>query len=134
MTHTIHIPQEDYAILNLLASATSSIGNAGKQRVQALRSELDRAAVLPREQLPSDVAVLGSSVTFMDLETDEKEQYTLALPQHADIEHRRLSVLSPIGTALLGYREGDIVEWPTPGGVRRLQILRVTHPPKDGAN
>lgn len=130
MTHTIHIPLEDYTILNLLASATSSIGNAGKQRVQALRNELDRAAVLPRDQVPQDVAVLGSCVTFVDLETEEKEQYTLTLPQHADIERRRLSVLSPIGTALLGYREGDDLDWPTPGGIRRLKILRVTHPPQ----
>lgn len=134
MTQTIQIPLEDYNVLNLLASATSSIGNAGKQRVQALRNELDRAAVLPREQMPQDVAVLGSCVTYVDLETGEKEQYTLTLPQHADVDRQRLSVLSPIGTALLGYREGDRLDWPTPGGNRRLQILRVTHPPVTFAN
>ncbi len=124
----LHIPIEDYEKLRLLASAAAhSIGSA-RQRIQALRDELDKALVLPRESLPAGVVMLGSTVTVLDLDLDEKEHYTLTLPQHANIDQQRLSVLSPLGTALLGYREGDELTWPTPGGSRHLQVVKVINP------
>ncbi len=123
----LHIPAEDYEKLRLLASAAANTTGSARQRIQALRDELDKALVLPRESLPSGVVMLGSSVTVLDLDLDEKECYTLALPQHADIDQQRISVLSPLGTALLGYREGDDLTWTMPGGQRRLQILKVVN-------
>jgi regulator of nucleoside diphosphate kinase len=59
--------------------------------------------------------------------------YTLSYPVEADLDAGKLSVLAPIGTALLGYREGDVVEWPVPGGVRVLKIERLLHQPEAAA-
>ena len=76
--------------------------------------------------VPLTAVGLNSRVEFTDLDTGERESHVLTLPAAADPDHARLSVLAPVGTALLGYREGDEIEWPTPGGIRRLKLLRVT--------
>ena len=68
---------------------------------------------------------MNASVLFRDLDSDEIEQYTLVYPSKADVRHDRISVLAPIGTALLGYRVGDIVEWRVPSGKRRFEIVDV---------
>lgn len=124
----LHIPSEDYETLRLLATTTSAATiSSARQRIHALRDELDKAVVMPKDSLPAGVVMLGSAVTVLDLDLDEKECYTLALPQHADIDQQRISVLSPLGTALIGYREGDELTWPTPGGQRHLQIVKVVN-------
>lgn len=94
--------------------------------LQRLRAELDRALVLEPILLPPTVVGLDSRVALLDLDTGEREDYTVVLPARADAAAQRISVLAPVGAALIGYREGDDVEWPTPGGVRRLKLLRVT--------
>lgn len=114
----IYITKEDYQQLSLLTSKhPRAEGRAN------LRDELAQATVLPRDQFPAGIVAMNTRVRFIDLDSNETEEYTITMPQHADAEARRLSVLSPIGTALLGYREGDELTWPTPGGPRRLRIL-----------
>ena len=76
---------------------------------------------------------MESCVEFEDLATGEVEEYTITFPDRANVEHKRLSILAPIGTALIGCREGNIVSWSTPGGVRRLKIRRVTPPAVEAA-
>lgn len=94
--------------------------------IAALESELARADFLEPEDLPVDVVTMGSTIWFRDPETDEVEQYTLVVPSEADVLRDRISVLAPIGTALLGYRLGDIVEWRVPSGKRRMEIVKVS--------
>lgn len=94
----------------------------------ALAAELRRAQVVPRSQLPHDVVAMNSTVRLRDLEDGDVETYTLVYPQDADISVGRLSILAPVGTALLGYRVGDIVEWPVPAGVTRFRIEEVLTP------
>lgn len=96
----------------------------------ALAGELRRASVVPRSEIPSDVVTMGSTVRLKDLESEEEETYTLVYPDDADIETNRLSILAPVGTALLGYRAGDEVEWPVPSGVRRFRIEEVIFQPR----
>lgn len=107
----------DSARLDLRISAAS---------IAALESELARAEIVPADELPINVVSMGSTIWFRDLETDEVEQYTLVLPSEADVMRDRISVLAPIGTALLGYRLGDIVEWRVPSGTRRMEIVKVS--------
>jgi regulator of nucleoside diphosphate kinase len=95
----------------------------------ALAGELRRARVVPRAQVPRDVVMMNSTVRLRDLETGENETYTLVYPHEADISAGRLSVLAPVGTALLGYRVGDVVEWPVPAGVARFLIEEVLSQP-----
>lgn len=128
MNHTpIYISRDDYSKLRLLL-ATALYSSGGNAALRRLRQELDRAAVIDPAAIPPDVVTMNSTVEFEDLGTSEVEAYTIAFPKHADVERQRISILSPIGTALIGCRVGDIVKWSTPGGIRQLKVRRVTAP------
>jgi regulator of nucleoside diphosphate kinase len=95
-----------------------------------LDSELDHAEVVDDGDVPDDVVTMQSTVRVIDLDSRKRSVYTLVFPEGAAIERRRLSILAPVGTALLGYRAGDVVEWTMPGGPRRLQIESVLFQPE----
>lgn len=127
---TIIIAEEDRARLTALIHRALDQGQ-DTSALAALAGELRRARVVPRVRVPSDVVTMNSTVRLRDLEAGEEETYTLVLPHEADISAGRLSILAPVGTALLGYRLGDVVEWPIPAGVARFRIEEVASPPKD---
>ena len=125
MNHTpIYITRDDYSKLRLLV--TTALHSNATAAMRKLREELDRAAVIDSAAIPEGVVTMHSTVEFEDLGSGEVEEYTLTFPDRADVEAKRLSILAPIGTALIGYRVGDVVRWSTPGGVRQLKIRRVT--------
>jgi len=95
------------------------------EHVLALEGELVRARLVAPDDLPPDVVTMHSTVWFRDLDTGEEENYTLVYPAEADVTCDRISVLAPIGTALLGFRVGDTVQWQVPLGTRRLEITKV---------
>lgn len=90
-----------------------------------LRGELDRAIVLPLHEVPDGVVTMGSKIQVRDLATERVVSYRLVYPRDADAALHRLSVLAPLGTALLGNSAGDVVEWRMPGGTRCFRIERV---------
>lgn len=96
-----------------------------REHLLDLSGELEQAQVVGDDEIPSDVVTLQSQVRVRDRETGMASNYTVVSPAQADVSSGHVSVLAPLGTALLGYREGDEVEWPMPGGVRRLWIERV---------
>jgi regulator of nucleoside diphosphate kinase len=127
MNHTpIYISREDYSKLRVLI-ATALHSNASAARAR-LSNELDRAAVIDPAAFPTDVVTMDSTVEFEDLGTGEIEEYTITFPEKADVALHRISILAPLGTAFIGCRVGDIVKWPTPGGIRQLRVRRVTPP------
>jgi regulator of nucleoside diphosphate kinase len=97
----------------------------GDAHLKALEAELDRAALLSADEAPGDIITMHAEAHLADLDTGEELCYTLVFPEQADVRRQRISVLAPIGTAMLGYRVGDLFEWPVPDGLRRLKIVRV---------
>ena len=73
---------------------------------------------------------MNSMVRLKDVDTGEDVIYTLVFPHDADIHHKKISILAPIGTALIGYRAGDIIEWNVPAGVKRLKIEKILYQPE----
>jgi len=73
---------------------------------------------------------MNSRVTVRDMETGERSVYTLVYPEHADYREGRISVLAPLGSAMLGYRAGDVVEWEVPKGTKRMQIEEIHYQPE----
>jgi regulator of nucleoside diphosphate kinase len=127
MNHTpIYISRDDYSKLRLLI-ATALYSNAS-MALAKLGDELDRAAVIDPAAFPKDVVTMNSTVEFEDLGTSEIEEYTITFPEKADTDRNRISILAPIGTALIGCRVGDLVKWSTPGGIRKLKVRRVSAP------
>lgn len=125
MIHSLlYITRDDHHRLRLLVSTALRTNTSAA--LQKLRDELDRATVIDPAAVPPDLVTMGARVQFEDLYSGETEEHVLSYPDHADIGEGRLSILAPVGTALIGYRQGDMVDWPTPGGIRRLKIHRVT--------
>ena len=117
----IYLSKSDHSVIgHLVAGITSK-----SETVDRLRAELKRAIVLESAEVPDEAIGLGSRVDIKDLDTNEVESYTLTLPAQANFDAGRLSILTPIGAGLLGYELGDEIEWPTPGGIRRIEILNV---------
>ena len=124
----IYIADDDRAKLDTLVRLMAARHGQPTGYLAALAGELRRAQVVLRSQLPPDAVTMNSTVRLRDLETGEEETYTLVYPADADIGENKLSVLAPVGTALLGYRVGDVVEWPVPAGVARFRIEGVLQP------
>jgi regulator of nucleoside diphosphate kinase len=93
-----------------------------------LEEELDRATPVSDEQLPPDVVTLGSRVRLKDLHAGEERRFTLVLPSRANVDEGRMSILAPLGTAVLGFRAGDEVLWEVPAGPRLLRVEEVAPP------
>ena len=92
---------------------------------------LDRATVVPEELIPPNVVTMNSRVRFMDLNTREESETTVVYPEHASPEKGRVSILEPVGAALLGLAVGETVAWPLPnGGTKNLRILEVLYQPE----
>lgn len=100
-----------------------------------LLDELDRAEVRGPENVPPDVVNIGSEVTFEGCATGRRQTVRLLFPGEADIAARRISVLTPIGVALIGLREGQQIGWETHNGeTRRLRVLSVSPLAAEGSN
>ena len=90
-----------------------------------LAEELSRATVLPEERMPEDIVRMHSRVTYVDETSGEHREVELVYPDEVDLPKGRVSVLSPVGSALLGLRVGQTIDWPFPDG--RPRRLRVSH-------
>lgn len=120
----IVISEPDARVLRGLLSARSAASH-DQEHLEELRLELERAQVLEPAQVSTQVVTMHKQLRILDLSSGKRQELTLVSPADADVSARRISVLAPLGTALLGYREGDEVEWVMPGGVRRLRIEAV---------
>lgn len=101
-----------------------------EEHLAALEAELGRARAVPSGKVPPDVVTMNSVVRVRDLIADEAVEYELVYPADADIDRGRISVLAPVGTALLGHRAGAVIEWRVPAGLRRLRIEAVLYQPE----
>ena len=129
----IVVTRPDHERLSRLVESARQRRRWEELHLRALAEELEEAEVVDPGMVPPDVVTMHSSVRVLDMVSGEAATYTLSYPVEADLATGRLSVLAPIGTALLGYREGDVVEWPVPGGVRVLKIEKLLHQPEAAA-
>lgn len=118
----IVIASEDRARLERLIERTET--DAAEQ----LETELERARVLPRHEVPADVVVMNSEVEYEDTATGHRRKVQLVYPPDADGALGRVSVLAPLGCALVGLRVGQEIDWRMPGGLRRLRVVQVKPP------
>jgi len=122
----ITLSRDDYERLSALVEA--AIGRA-PELAELLAGELTRAHVLAAGKYPKDVVSMGSEVRFRDDGTGKVQSMRLVYPREADISSNRLSVLTPVGAALIGVRVGDSITWETPAGaLRMLSVLSVKDP------
>jgi len=126
----LRISSSDHERLRLLVATVIQSQPRLRETLEPLRIELERADVLPAGIIPGTVVVMGSKVEIEDRENGEVDTYTLVYPELADGAAGRLSILAPIGMAVIGFAQGDTFAWRTPGGTRQLLIRRVEPPAK----
>ena len=97
-----------------------------ERRIAELEYQLSRARLIDENALPTGEARLLSKVRLLDLKTKEEEEHTLVTPEEADFDNGKLSLKSPIGAALLGKKEGDIIEVKVPAGVLCYKIIKIS--------
>jgi regulator of nucleoside diphosphate kinase len=124
----IVVTESDELKLRGLLSGNGEGSLRDEAHLQKLRFELERARIVPAQEVPADVITMHSRVRVLDLQRRTRSDVTVVFPFEADVTANRISVLAPLGTALLGFRKGDEVEWMMPGGIRRLRVERVRQP------
>jgi len=126
----IHITKFDMDRLNELIDGLRLSPKANQANLDLLEKELYRGVLVDPQSIPRDVITMNSKVSITDTDSGEKMTYTLVFPSAANIAENKLSVLAPLGMALLGYRTGDIIEWPVPSGIRKLKVDEIIYQPE----
>lgn len=124
MRDRILIARNDHEKLSRLVANRLAADSSDREYLESLESELDRAEIVDSGDLPADVVAMNTEVTLRDLDTGDTKVYRLVYPTQTSTRNA-ISVLAPIGTAMLGYRVGDTIRWQVPRGIRRLEILQV---------
>jgi len=126
----IFITQFDKDRLAELIDVAEGFGAHDRRDLKALKDELDRATVVSSQDVPPEVVTMNSRVLLRDTDTSEERTVTVVFPKDADLAAGSISVLAPVGTAVLGYREGALVEWPVPSGTKRFRIEKILYQPE----
>jgi regulator of nucleoside diphosphate kinase len=129
MRDRIYITDDDCQRLRRLITGRRGANSLDHEYLDTLEQELDRAEVVGPEDLPRDVVTMNSEARLQDLDSGLIQRYKLVFPTQFRSDNS-VSVLAPIGTAMLGYRVGDVIEWRVPKGMRRLKILEVLYQPE----
>lgn len=126
----LYVTALDKERLDDVIAEAKEFGEQAREDLDDLAAELERAKVVKPNKIPANVVTLNSQVLLRDLEKGEEKMYRLVLPKDADIATGAISVLAPVGTAILGYSEGDEVEWEVPAGTRRFRVEKVIYQPE----
>jgi len=129
----LYVTKRDYERLCGYISAASA-GGAGLPELREFAEELGGRQVVDQLDVDAAVVTMCSRVRVMDICTKESTTVTLVFPEDADLNLGKLSVLTPMGTAMLGRSVGDVFEWRSPARLRRLLIKEVCYQPEASGN
>ena len=127
----IYISEFDLKRLKELIKVAEEFGDKRVVRyLEELDEELDRAEAMKPQEIPDDVITMNSTFRLRDVDTDQEDVYTLVFPGDADSARGKVSILAPIGTAVLGYKIGDMIEWEVPAGRKRFKVEQIVYQPE----
>jgi regulator of nucleoside diphosphate kinase len=127
---TTYITRFDLERLEDLLSGVREFSYRDRGDIEELEAELQEGTLVDSKNVPPTVVTMNSRVELIDVDEKKPMIFTLTFPRDADIDTGKLSVISPVGTAILGHSEGDIIEWRVPAGDRRFRIEKVLYQPE----
>jgi regulator of nucleoside diphosphate kinase len=130
----IYVTENDMRKLRALVQSSRDSRKINEKSLQILEADLNKAKVVKSEEIPSDVITMHSEVHLLDLDTEEETTYRIVYPSQADIDKGYISILAPIGTALLGNSVGDIIEWSVPAGTAKWKIIKISYQPESAGD
>lgn len=126
----IYVTDFDLQRLQELIEEREGFPTRDDRYLEELSEELLRAEIVSPQEIPPEVITMNSRVRLLDMDTKSEQEYTLVFPGDADIDTGRISVLAPIGMAMIGYRAGDTITWKVPGGTKRLKVRKILYQPE----
>lgn len=131
MARQIFITEKDRERLQKLINEAKEFHHSGSEAyLKNLEQELSRAKIIASEKIPHNVVTMNSKVLLKDLDTGEKMVYTLVYPAESNLMEDKISVLAPVGTAIIGLREKDAIDWKIPDGLVRLEVEKILYQPE----
>lgn len=122
--HSLVVTSQDFDRVQDAMSTASGFD------VDRLDSELARAQIIDQKEAPRSLVTMNSLVTYEDVKSGKRHTVRLVYPRDANVSKNQISVFAPLGSALLGLREGQEIDWTMPGGPRRIKVVEVVYQPE----
>ncbi|MDD5016299.1 MAG: nucleoside diphosphate kinase regulator [Atribacterota bacterium] len=126
----IYITDNDMKRLKELIMVAKEFGNKAKKYLRELEDELAKGVVINSRNIPNNIITMNSKIRLRDINTQKEMICWLVFPGDSNADQGKISILAPIGTALLGYTVGDIIEWRVPAGLTKLKVEEILYQPE----
>jgi len=130
----IFITQYDLERLKKLLDDIPQENHSKDFYVQELARELNRGIVVAPKDVPENVITMNSRVLLRDVESGKDMTCWLVFPDKVDAVKNPVSILSPLGTAMIGYKVGDVFSWESPAGIKQMEVLDILYQPERVGN
>lgn len=131
MSRSIHMTKLDQErLFDLISKSKKNYETLNNIHILNLEQELKKAVYTNSESISGNVVTMNSIVELIDLDHSEEFTVTLVYPEESDIIDNKISILSPVGTAILGYSINDTIDWTVPDGQIRLLIKNIIYQPE----
>lgn len=125
MTEALMITEKDFTRIKHYITAQKAAD------FDDLEYELDRAQIIKETEAPSDLVTMNSRVRYLNLDTNKESEITIVYPKDANLSEGRVSVLASLGSALIGLREGEVIDWTFPDdSSKKLKVIKVLEKPE----
>ena len=120
----------DYLRIKKAIESAKQVKSINANEAADLMKELDSATIVEPKEIPSDVVTMNSEVKISFLNNNREVRFRIVYPKEANLKENKISIFSPIATALIGYKQGDEVEWIVPAGPTRIRIDEIIYQPE----
>ena len=128
----VTLTKNDYTRIYKAITDAKNSKTINSNEAEKLLSELSKAEIVPSEKIDKDVVTMNSEVKLFFENTQKEQSFKIVYPQDANLKENKISIFSPIATALIGYKIGDEIEWIVPGGMTKIKIVDLYQPEAAG--
>ena len=126
----VTLTKNDYTRIYKAITDAKNSKTINSNEAEKLLSELSKAEIVPSEKIDKDVVTMNSEVKLFFENTQKEQSFKIVYPQDANLKENKISIFSPIATALIGYRIGDEIEWIVPSGMTKIKIVELLYQPE----
>ena len=126
----VTLTKNDYTRIYKAITDAKNSKTINSNEAEKLLSELSKAEIVPSEKIDKDVVTMNSEVKLFFENTQKEQSFKIVYPQDANLKENKISIFSPIATALIGYKIGDKIEWIVPGGMTKIKIVDLIYQPE----
>lgn len=126
----VTLTKNDYTRIYKAITDAKNSKTINSNEAEKLLSELSKAEIVPSENIDKDVVTMNSEVKLFFENTQKEQSFKIVYPQDANLKENKISIFSPIATALIGYNIGDEIEWIVPGGMTKIKIVDLIYQPE----